>query len=125
MGESDLHKWLGHGLVIAAWFAIPFIIGVSTKTSFRRGVAKAIGKVVLLLLMLLVVLLASFTGYMGPSHIAAPNEQTATRFKVLHLFVLPSLIAILICMTYWWMRPDKQKTSKRSINEAAEPGGVK
>jgi hypothetical protein len=83
------HRWLPHGLLIVAWNAIPFAIGV-TLAGIRLRPAVATARSLGLLLLLAALFVASFTGYLGPSY-GPMDVMTLDRFRVLHYIVCPPL----------------------------------
>ena len=96
---ADIHKWTGHGLVIFIWLAVPFTIGVVLRSVGQRRSGIAV-KILALLALFGIALLASMTGYLGPSH-GTGDLETLHRFNVLHQLVLPGLAAGL---TLYWFR---------------------
>jgi hypothetical protein len=102
---SSIHKWSGHASVIAVWLFVPFSVGVGLQRNIRHRPGFAVAQTIVLLSSLALVLLASFTGYLAPSHVEDVSEATRNRFTILHLFALPSLIALLLTVWYWLFRP--------------------
>ncbi len=96
---AALHRWLPHGLLILDWTAIPMAIGVAAARPGGRPFA-VVARVMGLLILWGDVLLATATGYLGPSH-GRSDEMTFRRFQVLHCWVWPMLgIALVV----WWYR---------------------
>jgi cytochrome bd-type quinol oxidase subunit 2 len=110
----SIHKWSGHALVIAVCSFVPFSAGVGLQRNIRRRPGFAIAQTIVLLSLLALVLLASFTGYLGPSHVEDVSESTRNRFTILHLFALPSLIAILLTAWYWLFRPPTLRAAEQT-----------
>jgi hypothetical protein len=108
------HRWLPHALVILDFYAIPLAIGVALAYPRGRPVAKA-ARVLGLLAVLGAILLASFTGYVGPSN-EQINPMTLRRFQVLHYWVLPSVVIVLVIWWYRGLRPD-HGTLSLDVNE--------
>lgn len=113
---AQTHRWLPHALIILDFNAIPLAIGVTSV--YPRGhplaaVARALG----LLALLGIILLASFTGYLGPSN-GGIDPMTFRRFQVLHYWVLPSVAIVLVI---WWYRSSRpgRKTSPRDATKTA------
>ena len=110
VGEAaTIHRWAGHALVLAAWLFVPFAVGVALQHHIHQRPIGAIAQVLALLLLLGLTLLASFTGYLGPSHADQLTQETRNRFHVLHLFVLPGLVAVLLAFWFWFFRPHNRK----------------
>lgn len=99
------HRWAGHALLIVVWLSVPFGVGVSLQRNFRQRPIVAIAQSLGFFALLGAVMLASFTGYLGPTRTAYVDGATYNRFKVLHLFVLPGIIAILTLGWCWAFRP--------------------
>ena len=91
-----LHRWTAHSLVIFAWLATPFAIGVALGGQFRRRALAAVGKTLVVLGVLAVVLLNSFTGYIELT--PEMDQATMNRFEVLHTLVLPGLSLLLLLL---------------------------
>jgi hypothetical protein len=99
---ATVHLWLSHGLLILAWNAIPLAIGVSLAGARARPVFAA-GRALGLLFLLGALFVASFTGYLGPSH--GPIDALAlTRFRVLHYGLFPALTIALV-VAWWYYEP--------------------
>jgi cytochrome bd-type quinol oxidase subunit 2 len=111
---SSVHKWSGHALVIAVWCFVPFSVAVGLQSNFRWRPGLAIAQTIVLLSLLCVVLLASFTGYLGPSYNASVSEETRNRFTVLHQFALPTLVATLLTASYWLFGPHRRQAAESS-----------
>ncbi|REJ70023.1 MAG: hypothetical protein DWQ31_02050 [Planctomycetota bacterium] len=102
------HGLAGHILLIAAWLAVPFAIGVAVERHFTQRPALAVAQVLMLLLLLSLTLLTSITGYLPP----LPNDVISdevravmiNRFEILHMIVLPSAIAVLLAFWCWSFR---------------------
>jgi hypothetical protein len=109
---GELHRWNGHIFLIAAWLFAPFAIGVLWQQKFRRRPGLAIAQSLLLMMVVAAVLLASFTGYLGPSYTNMLAEETRHRFRVLHFYVFPGAMAVLL-LGWWWFlrRPQDSETS--------------
>jgi hypothetical protein len=106
---GDAHRWVGHAFVIVLWLCVPFAIGALLRLYFRSRPVVAIVQLVTLLLVLCIGLLASFTGYLGPSHIDAIAQETHNRFVILHLYFLPALFLVLLIEWWWFFRPTPSK----------------
>lgn len=98
---ADMHSWVGHALGSFLWLSVPFAIGWLLERDIRRRPVRAIVRSLAPLSTLALGLLASATGYLGPTHSAAISEETRNRFQVLHLFVLPTLLTLLLVI---WRR---------------------
>lgn len=103
---KSLHRWGGHGLVIALWCFWIFALGVSGEQTKSRGAGILLARITVITLALLLGLLASFTGYLGPAHDPeiGRDMDTYNRFIVLHMFIVPTLLAILLglwCKLFW------------------------
>ena len=104
------HRWLSHGLLIFAWNAIPLAIG-GNLAGARAGPVAATVRSVSLLLLLGVLFVASFTGYLGPSH-APIDGMSLNRFRVMHYGVCPVLGFALAVGWYHGLRPDVRPRSR-------------
>ena len=105
-----IHRWLSHGLLFWAWSAIPLAIGVTVARA-RAGPILAVGQVLGLLLLLVVLFVASFTGYLGPSH--GPSDAlSVTRFRVLHYGLWPSVSIALVAGWYHEPGADRGRGSR-------------
>ena len=104
-----VHRWAGHALVIEAWLAIPWAIGVILQQHLRKRPFRAMLGVACCLLTLFFIVVASFTGYLNgfalPANVPAgefgvdlssrfAGEETRNRFVVLHVYAVPYLIAL-------------------------------
>jgi hypothetical protein len=101
---KSLHRWGGHGLVIALWCSWMFALGVSAEQTKSRGVGILLARLLVITLALLLGLFASFTGYLGPAHDPELGRDSHNRFIVLHMFIVPTLLAILLglwCKLFW------------------------
>lgn len=105
---SDLlayvHRWTGHVLVILLWICVPFAVLALAIGKLWRFPLTTIGQGFVLLLAIPVMLLASFTGYLGPSYDPLMNEETRIRFLVLHCFILPALLTCLLVAWFFIFR---------------------
>jgi len=88
---------LPHGLLILDWSAIPLAIGETLARARTRPIAAA-ARASGLLILLVVVVLASITGYLGPSY-GPIDAMNVRRFQVLHYWVWPALAVALVI---WW-----------------------
>lgn len=97
----EMHKWSAHVLVILLWLAIPFASGAALERHLKSRPLPTIAQVLALLLLLGAALLASFTGYVGPTHVQHIRQETLNRFLVLHCVALPILMGILLAAWFW------------------------
>ena len=75
------------------------------------GPILAVGQVLGLLLLLVVLFVASFTGYLGPSH--GPSDAlSVTRFRVLHYGLWPSVSIALVAGWYHEPGADRGRGSR-------------
>jgi hypothetical protein len=101
---ATAHQWLSHGLLIFAWNAIPLAIGVTLVGARARPVAASVRSVGLLLL-LGVLFVATFTGYLRPSH-GPIDAMSLNRFRLLHYGGCPSLSFALVVGWYYGLEAD-------------------
>ena len=94
------HRWTSQVLVLATWLVVPFAAGISLQQNIRKRPVVTIAHVIVLFFLLGAILLTSLTGYLGPSHVNPPVEETNNRFRVLHWVVLPFIDAILLVACY-------------------------
>jgi hypothetical protein len=99
-------RLLSHGLIILVWTAIPLAIGVTLARARARPFASP-GHALGLLFLLGALLVASFTGYLGPSQGPA-NAQTFTRFRVLHYGLFPGM-SIALVVIWWYCQPEAER----------------
>lgn len=122
----ELHRWGGHGILLWAWpmtgivliFAIEQII---RELRWRRGIVL----IVLQTATLAFALLASITGYLGPSHGPA-NTLALQRFQLFHFLVFPTLLT-LVSIGSWlslrskpWRANPPSTTGKFKENQSWE-----
>jgi quinol-cytochrome oxidoreductase complex cytochrome b subunit len=119
MELAGLHKWSGHGLLILIWLSVPFSIGVLLQQRSMQYPARTIGYSLAMLLALVAAFLGSITGYLGPSGNREIGEKARNRFIVLHCFVLPAVLAALICVWIYALRSLKKSTTR--FQNDAEP----
>lgn len=119
---SSVHKWTGHGLVIAVWLFVPFSAGVALQRHIPPRPRIAITQLIVVLLLLGAVLLSAFTGYLAPSDTEDVARETRHRFIVLHLFALPSLIAILLCIWHWLPGPRAHYAAEQTLDRSGRFG---
>lgn len=98
------HLWTGHALLIAVWLFVPFVIGIVLQQSGRRWSAATILQCLSLLLLLGMTLLASLSGYLGPTHQQQPGEESYNQFAVLHYYASPRAIGIMLIGWFWLLR---------------------
>ena len=94
--SATTHRWLGHGIVIAAWLSVPFAGAVVLEQHIRHRPVAAITQAFCLLIVLCTAFVASFTGYLGPHHANGLDEATRDRFSVLHFGILTCILAIML-----------------------------
>ena len=112
---DSIHKWFGHGSLIAVWLAAPFAIGVILQRRIRRRPVLAVFQCFMVLASVGLNLVGGFTGYIGPSwqtHVEADNErlveETTNRFYVLHGVVLPCLYLAFLAGWIAIFRPERK-----------------
>jgi hypothetical protein len=94
---GDVHKWLGHLSVVNLWTAAPLSLGFFLRVRLRPRPVATPAYCFLILCAVACDLSTSFTGYPGPSHNNYETESVdATRFEVLHMFVLPAITGLLV-----------------------------
>jgi len=103
-GESEIHKWLGHGLLIVVWLTVPIGIGSTLQRNLAPRRSSAVCHTVLLFGVLGVALLSSVTGYLGPLRNEGISEESLNRFIVLHKIVFPAALATLSLAWLWCFR---------------------
>ncbi|QDU94538.1 hypothetical protein [Lignipirellula cremea] len=102
---SSVHGLCGHLMLIVLWLLVPFSIGVAVQRNIFRRPGLAMLQSLVLLALLGLTLLTTFTGYLWPGLADALQEERRHRWIVLHLFVLPVLLAVLIAAWYWLFLP--------------------
>ena len=107
----SIHLWFGHVLVIVAYLGFPFAAGVMLQRQIRQRPILAIVRLLALIFFFGLTLLASMTGYLGPSH-ASPSvsqlsEESQTRFAFIHMLALPLLLAIMTTELWWFLRKSR------------------
>jgi hypothetical protein len=107
---GQVHRWTGHLLVILVWVSVPFALVVLLIYKLGRHPFAAIGQSLFLLLSLPIALIASFTGYLGPIRSAEIGEQASNRFYVLHMCILPSVLAVLFIGWFFIFRTPRSHT---------------
>jgi hypothetical protein len=134
--RNEAHRWLGHGMVVFAWIAFWFSLGVLFA---RERVGPAIAKGIVPSAAVGLIFLASFTGYlvhpwddlmtepdakradasvMPFDRITDPDteptllqrqlvgETTLNRFIVLHMIAVPVLLTLLLLGWCYLFRPN-------------------
>jgi hypothetical protein len=106
---DSVHRILGHLFVIATYLTVPFVIGFNIAQFEEIGSTKLFALIAVLLALLLIIGVESFTGYLGPTSPSptpdeSVNAETTNRFVVLHLYFLPTLIAVLLGTSFWLTR---------------------
>jgi len=104
---ARIHWWAGHLLVVAVWLFVPFAIGVVLQQLIHQRPVAAIIQCFGLLLFLGLALVASATGYLGPSHQPQLYEESRNRFVVLHCYVLPGTICAALIGWFQFLGPRK------------------
>ena len=105
----DVHRWSGHGLLIFQYVSVPFSLGVLIHQKLMQRPVIAGLQSLMLLLCLAVSFSASFTGYLdvepGPDPVIA--KENHNRFVVLHMFLLPMILAATLTIWHFafWPRP--------------------
>ncbi len=116
---AEIHKWSGHSLLAAAWLVVPYVVGAVSQRLGQSNPSQVVGVVTVLSVLFGLTLLESFAGYLGPSHIAndgnAVTDETKLRFQVLHLFVLPITIGLLLAVVVWLLRPANHAMKMKSV----------
>jgi predicted Na+-dependent transporter len=100
--RSGAHGVLGHLLVIQAWVAIFFAIGIAAGRGLARRKWSVVADILLLVGSLVLVTLSSMSGYLYPDPSADPvmKESAMLRFLVLHATTLPALAVTLLLVGY-------------------------
>jgi hypothetical protein len=111
---GQVHRWTAHGLVILLWLCLPFAIVVLLVQKLRQLPFASIGQALALLFCLPVSLVTAFTGYLGPFQNPDLDEATRNRFNVLHMVVLPSILAALFVSWFFIFRPRRKTVSSPS-----------
>jgi len=105
----DVHRWSGHGLLILQYLSVPFSLGVLLHRKLMQRPVIAVLQSLTLLLCLAVSFFAAFTGYLDvdpvPDQVIA--QETHNRFVVLHMFLLPMILAATLTIWHFafWSRP--------------------
>jgi hypothetical protein len=103
--NAETHRWTGHAIVIFLWLSMPFGGGVLLQKCFRRRTLIAVLQLVVLLIIPAIGLLASITGYLGPTYSPPVSEETHKRFEILHEYFLPGILVALLVEWWWFFRP--------------------
>lgn len=119
---DSIHRWFGHGSMIAVWLAASFAIGVILQQRIRQRPILAICQSFMILAAVGLNLEGEVTGYMGPSSVwevaeIDPRilEESTNRFYVLHTVVLPCLFLAFLGVWIAIFRPEiksKENTEK-------------
>lgn len=108
------HRWAAHALVNALWWIVPFGIGAICSHRFATRPIVSAMQVIAGVILLCAGFLASFTGYLGPSFPENLREETALRFRTLHLVFLPAVGGALILNWWHFFRPRKFSSASNS-----------
>ena len=117
------HRWAAHLMVIIASTMMGASLALLIR-HFRRAPGAAILFCLVSFAAVALVFLASFTGYLGPFAPGA-DQETKNRFFVLHVFIAPILLALLV--PFWiaaircFPRASKQGEAEEQAPEDAPP----
>jgi len=118
----ETHRWLAHAMVVVAWIASWFSLGVLIARGRDGSWPRFACKAMLLLLPLGLVVLNSFTGYLLPRDQSSSERlvsgDTLNRFIVLHMIAVPSLIALSLV---GWCNAFRRKRSDLSGSDPTAP----
>jgi uncharacterized protein YhhL (DUF1145 family) len=94
---ASVHRWGSAAVIIFEWMVLPLAAGFALASPHRRPVGRALS-VLMLMALLGTTLLASLTGYLGPSR-GDVDPMTLRRFRILHYGVFP---ALTVGLAVWW-----------------------
>lgn len=116
-GETSrsVHNWLAHILVLVVWYTVSLSAGVVLQQGLRLRPWRSLACVLGTLLTCGFCILSALTGHLAPAD-PERHPDTALRFKVLHLVVLPSMTGILLGL---WL-VSLRRTAPVSANEPGE-----
>ena len=109
---GDTHRWGGHLAVMVAITLPAFALGSAFENWRRVGSSASSVLVLTLVILFVTVSLASFTGYLGPSYrqpdvAVAVAAETANRFRLLHIYAIPTMFISLLAVNYWLIERKK------------------
>jgi hypothetical protein len=111
--SRSIHLWLSHALLIGEWLILPPVIGI-TWARIRGRVRVAVASTLGFLGLLGALLLASITGYLGPSN--GPYDLLALRrFQFLHYGVMPLLVMAIVGWWYASLAPERRPTAPEIV----------
>lgn len=104
---GQVHQWCGLMIVTLLYCCVGFALGVLWRQKMARRPLLAVGQSFALLFCLAVTFSASLTGYLDRDPVPDPEiaEETHNRFVVLHMFVLPALIAMMLAIWHFAFLP--------------------
>lgn len=116
-GPNDVHRWAGHGMVTLLYLCVGFSLGVLLHQKITRHPILAVIQSLALLLCLAVSVSASLTGYLDVEPSANPviAEENHNRFIVLHMFLLPTILLVLLGIwhfAFWSVHEASQTANK-------------
>lgn len=120
-GQPDMawvHRWGAHAMVILAWLTIPLAAGILLAQDLRLRPVAALWWCVVAFLLFAMLVLASLTGYLGPTTQGPLDADTLRRFRTLHFAVLPGVIVGLLIV---WMKLARP-TSPKTVRTNKSPG---
>ena len=114
---EEMHQKAGHAIFVLCWSATMIgtasILGFATQGRARLAIVNGLaGSCVLFL-----ALLATWTGYLRP-RAGAVNEETHTRFLILHQGLFPMLLAVVLVA--WLLAVGRQRRALREELQSAE-----
>jgi hypothetical protein len=117
---AEVHRWTAHALVILAWTGGPIAIGSQWQQKALKQPVGCIGNTLFVLVVIAVTFMATFTGYLGPIGNPDSGADTHRRFIVLHMIVLPAILAALLG---GWLRAFQKPIANRQLGsvDAAKP----
>ena len=96
---SDVHRWMGHGMIIIFYLSAAVSLGCLWHQKFSRRPILAAGQSLAILLCLAMTFSACLTGYaLGSEPVPDPEieEGNRNRFLFLHFAMQPAFIAAML-----------------------------
>ncbi len=101
---GQLHRWLGHILVIIVWLSVPAMCGIFFRWRYQLKTPRMTVAIVFLILLLVATVLGSMTGYLDWVGDDLAAQESHNRFVVLHFFFFPACMAALLAGIWWTAR---------------------
>jgi cytochrome bd-type quinol oxidase subunit 2 len=109
--ESEIHRWGAHLFVMFLSMGLAFSWGVLLQSQLRSRPWATSLRSLALFACAVVAMLASVTGYLGPGHDPTAAEESHNRFVVLHAFMLPTVLGLLLVA--WWRSFTPPRTAEQ------------